>query len=82
MTNLMASIDPNTGERWADVPLHDAPERFFDPKEWGEFLELVGGREAAARKISIPDPGILVHYHDLVAAKPTLEGAEARRRQL
>jgi hypothetical protein len=65
------------GPRSADIPLEEAPEHFFDPTEWSEFVSSCGSRQDALRRISYPEPGFFVFARRQAAEQPTLVGARA-----
>ena len=65
--------DPGEG-----VALADVPEHFFDPDQRNDFVSGCGGREAALRRISSREDGILAFYRQRVAKQPGEAGARAR----
>jgi hypothetical protein len=62
-----------------DVPLHDAPECFFDAALWNEYLSLHTNREISLAELGRPEPGIIGFHRQEVekhlgCAQQTLKG--------
>jgi hypothetical protein len=52
----------------AGIPLHDAPQRYFDQEKWGEILRIVGSRDAALALVSRPTFGDFFSLSPLASA--------------
>jgi len=65
------------GPSSADILLEEAPEHFFDPTEWSEFVSSCGSRQDALRRISYLEPDSFVLARRQAAEQPTLVGARA-----
>jgi hypothetical protein len=59
-----------------EILLGEAPESFFDPEKWSEFLGFYASRQAALQQISQPEPHAIVWVRRLAADVP--EGGNAR----
>jgi hypothetical protein len=65
-----------------DVPLHEAPERFFDPALWKEYLSFFPTRESALEELG-PRPGHDDFYlRDAAKHPPATPGLQATVRRL
>jgi hypothetical protein len=62
-----------------DIPLHEAPERFFDSALWNEYISLHGNRELALSELGHPEPGIIGYYRDEVERQPWLHTPSTQR---
>jgi len=51
----------------SDIPLRDAPERFFDSALWNEYLSCWKTHEDALSGLSQPEPGIIAYYRQEIA---------------
>jgi hypothetical protein len=60
------------------VALQEAPERFFDPDDWNDFISGCGSREAALHRISVREDGAFVFVRRRAAEQPTPAGSSAR----
>jgi hypothetical protein len=62
----------------AGVALQQAPERFFDPDDWNDFVSGSGSRQAALHNISVVEDGSFTYMRLWAAEQPTPLGASAR----
>jgi len=52
------------------IPLSEAPERFFDPALWGEYISPHTNREEALTYFASPDPALLTFHREEAAKLP------------
>jgi len=50
-----------------DIPLREAPDHFFDPVRWREFVAAFGGDREEALTALRPEPGLLAYYREEAA---------------
>jgi len=62
-----------------EIPLHEAPERFFDSAPWNEYLSLLGNREVALPELGQPEPGIIGHYRQELERQPWMHTPSTQR---
>jgi hypothetical protein len=65
------------GEIW----LHEAPEYFFDPPKWKEFLAFFENRQSAVQHVSQEESDIFAFFRREVSELPTPEGANAQQKE-
>jgi hypothetical protein len=61
------------------IPLHDAPDHFFDQAKWNEFLSFFESRQPALEQISRVEPGLIVFQRREAAKRSGPGAAEARK---
>jgi hypothetical protein len=62
-----------------EIPLRDAPEHFFDPAKWCEYLFYFEDREKGLAWLSRAEPNLIAYTREEAAKIPTSEGEDARR---